>query len=524
VEQNLIFIDLATQSIVKQLAGYNEEILDISFISHELNCIAVATNSPQLRLYDLTTLNCTLVEGHTDLILGVGSAQWDSGLLATCSKDNNCLLWRLIKDGPNTNVINVEQLGIATGHTNSVSDVCFSKHRSNPFIVTVSKDSTLKLWSLKQMLTKTEDLDQKFLKLAADSTLVAHSKEITCVEVSENDKLCVTGSLDKTAKLWHIDGENMQLGIAGTLSGHKRGIWSAKFSNVSQIIATGSGDCTIKLFSLADLSCKMTLEGHSFAVLTINFINNASQLLSADSNGLVKMWTVKSGVCEKTVECHEDKIWTLQVIEPSQQALENLAKRKRKAAETEADVNGVKLLPEEHVRYVSAGSDGKIIIWEDITEEYAEEQARLAAERLAQIQTLDNFIRLEKFEEALKLTLTLDHPFQCYKLLCIILSKGGESLDKILTELDEEQLVKLLDFTSQWNTNTRTYAAGQSVLYAFLKNFSPKKLLSLPGYPDMVKALLPYTKRHFDRLSNMQQDVAFINYVTSRMEMLAIPE
>jgi hypothetical protein len=124
------------------------------------------------------------------------------------------------------------------------------------------------------------------------------------------------------------------------------------------------------------------------------------------------MWTVKTGVCEKTVECHEDKIWAFEIIEPSTAALDNLAKRKRKLAETETDISGLKLLPEERRRYVTAGSDSRIIVWEDITEEYAEEQARLAAERLAQIQTLENFIRLEKYEEALKLTLTLDHPYQ----------------------------------------------------------------------------------------------------------------
>ncbi|KAI6183587.1 hypothetical protein M3Y97_00504600 [Aphelenchoides bicaudatus] len=519
VEQNLIFVDANSNAVTKQLAGFNEEILDVAFVSYELNCIAVATNSPQLRLYDLSNFNCTLVEGHTDLILSVDSPRWESGLLASSSKDNSCMFWQIIKNEENANLLQVVNVGVATGHTNSVVDVSFCKHRSSEFVVTVSNDSTLKLWNLKPLLLRGDE--KKFAKLVADATFVAHSKEITCVEISDNDKLCVTGSMDKTAKLWHIDIENMQLGIAGTLSGHKRGVWSAKFSNSSQIVATASGDCTIKLFSLTDLSCQMTLEGHSFAVLNINFINNSTQLLSTDSNGLLKMWTVKSGVCEKTVECHEDKIWALQVIEPSAEALDRMAKRKRKMAETETQLTDFKLLPDEYRRYVSAGADGRIIVWSDITEEYAQEQARLAAERMAQVQTLENFIRLEKYEDALKLTLTLDHPYQCYKTLSVIITKD-RPLDNLFTQLDENQLVKLLDFTSRWNTNTRTYAVGQTVLNVLLRNFKPQRLMQLPNYPDMVKALLPYTKRHFDRLLNMKQDVAFINYLTSRMEALEV--
>jgi U3 small nucleolar RNA-associated protein 13 len=63
VEQNLIFVDAHSHAITKQFAGSNDEILDVAFVSYDLNCIAVATNSPQLRLYDISNFNCTLVEG-----------------------------------------------------------------------------------------------------------------------------------------------------------------------------------------------------------------------------------------------------------------------------------------------------------------------------------------------------------------------------------------------------------------------------------------------------------------------------
>ena len=99
--------------------------------------------------------------------------------------------------------------------------------------------------------------------------MVAHNDDITCLEVSPNDKLCATGSMDKSVRLWYIDREVMKIGIAGTLTGHRRGIWGLKFSPNSQTIATCSGDNTLKLFNLLDKTCLKTLEGHDFAVLSV---------------------------------------------------------------------------------------------------------------------------------------------------------------------------------------------------------------------------------------------------------------
>lgn len=191
--------------------------------------------------------------GHTESVLSVDSPSWDDFIFASSSKDNSIIIWRLQDPDIKTEEeklldfetpVRVSKIALATGHTNSVAAVQFSKHKDKPFIVSISDDGTLKLWPILKALTYYDDKErytswncsQVFsLKLSASFTIVAHHKLINCIEISPNDRLCVTGSMDKTAKLWHIDKDTMTLGIAGTLSGHKKGVWQVKFAPNTQV-------------------------------------------------------------------------------------------------------------------------------------------------------------------------------------------------------------------------------------------------------------------------------------------------
>jgi U3 small nucleolar RNA-associated protein 13 len=65
IEHTLLFFHPATLEIEKHMVGYNDEVLDVAFVSTEPSVLAVCTNSDHLRLFDTTSQSCRLLYGHS---------------------------------------------------------------------------------------------------------------------------------------------------------------------------------------------------------------------------------------------------------------------------------------------------------------------------------------------------------------------------------------------------------------------------------------------------------------------------
>lgn len=64
---NVYLIDEENFNIARQFVGYNDEIFDASFVGSKRTHIAVAANSPELRLYNMNSWSCCLVDGKYQL-------------------------------------------------------------------------------------------------------------------------------------------------------------------------------------------------------------------------------------------------------------------------------------------------------------------------------------------------------------------------------------------------------------------------------------------------------------------------
>jgi U3 small nucleolar RNA-associated protein 13 len=99
-------------------------------------------------------------------------------------------------------------VAIGKGHTEAVAAVAFSKKVASMFVVSGSKDRTLKMWNLNDLSASDNN---EIPSLTAVQTVLAHDKDINAVCVAPNDKMIATASADKTIKLWNAAGMSYML-------------------------------------------------------------------------------------------------------------------------------------------------------------------------------------------------------------------------------------------------------------------------------------------------------------------------
>ncbi|KAI8993249.1 WD40-repeat-containing domain protein [Pilobolus umbonatus] len=480
-DQNILIYSLRNDlEREKQIIGYNDEIVDIAYIGEDEKYLAAATNSAQLRIYNVETQDCDLLYGHKDMIISMDKTK-EGSVIVTASKDKTARIWRIDM----ANEDRKERFlpaGICIGHTESVNAVAISR-KSTSFMITGSQDRTIKYWNLRDL-----DLDnpQEEYRPRSLYTHQAHDKDINSICIAPNDKFFATGSQDKTAKLWSVDTGD----LLGVMKGHKRGVWSTKFSPVDQVLATSSGDKTIKIWSLKDFSCLKTFEGHTNSVLRVDFLTAGMQLISAGSDGLLKVWTIKTNECSATLDNHSEKVWSI-AVRSDEKCL------------------------------ASGGADSVINFWEDITLEEQEEELKKKEELITKEQELQNFMHKKDYLNAILLALSLEQPYRLLRLFNDVYESrpenddsitGSKSIDKILSELSMDHIEKLLGYIRDWNTNAKHSNIAQTVLYAILSSRSSETIVEIPTAKELIDGFLPYTDRHYQRIDDLITQSFIIDY------------
>lgn len=176
------------------------------------------------------------------------------------------------------------ELRVFRGHAESVRAVALSSDGGQ--LLTGSNDKTAKLWDV-----------QTGKEIIA---LKGHSDFITAVAFSPNGQHLLTGGYDKTAKLWDAQSGKM----LRTFKGHSSSVQSVAFSPDSQQVLTGSGDGSARIWDVKSGKVLQDLQGGGGYVCAAAFSPDGRRVLTGSLDGVARVWDAGTGKVLLTLKGH----------------------------------------------------------------------------------------------------------------------------------------------------------------------------------------------------------------------------
>jgi DNA-binding beta-propeller fold protein YncE len=145
-----------------------------------------------------------------------------------------------------------------------------------------------KIADLEKKRTPSENVVRKTGSL---SSWDGHGDEVTSLVFSANGRSVLSGSLDKTARLWDLETKQE----VRRFEGHKAGILCVALSPDGSRALTGSLDRTVRLWDVASGRELRCLQGHTDQVRKVVFTADGQRALSAGLDGTARLWDLQTG-------------------------------------------------------------------------------------------------------------------------------------------------------------------------------------------------------------------------------------
>ena len=191
---------------------------------------------------------------------------------------------------------------VLEGHEDDVNSAAFSPDGLR--IVTGSDDKTARVWAM--------DENGKW---QTQNVLEGHEGLVWSADFSPDGTRIVTASTDDTARVWR-ETDNGSWQTQHVLEGHEGSVHSADFSPDGLRIVTGSGDYTARVWRETDNGSWQTqhvLEGHSDWVRSVFFSPDGSLIFTTSDDTTARVWRESDNGIWQTaavLEGHGDLVYS----------------------------------------------------------------------------------------------------------------------------------------------------------------------------------------------------------------------
>ena len=209
-------------------------------------------------------------------------------------------------------------------------------------------------------------LNPQFNKL-----LQGHTLDILSIALSPDNKYALTGSYDKTARLWDLTtGETIKIFY------HTNWVESVAFSSDSRYALTGSWDMAARLWDIPTGQLLYSLTGHSSFVIAVAFSPDCKYALTGSWDNTARLWDLGTGQTIKTLKGHTKLVSSIEFSPDGRYALTGSWDNTVRLWNLETGQTMTTLSHASRIRtakfsldgkYVITGSSDKIFLW-DITD------------------------------------------------------------------------------------------------------------------------------------------------------------
>ncbi|MFP6691457.1 MAG: WD40 repeat domain-containing protein [Pirellulales bacterium] len=257
------------------IAGAQLEVFKYKLALHGVSFTAdnksVAAGAVDNSLHLVQSSLVTIISGHQGAVTGVAFSA-DGAQLFSGGADKTVRQWNLA-DG--------KQLRTLAGPTDAVTGLAISGDGGR--LAAASADKSVYTWNAKEPVAATP--------LAADATL-AHAAAVRSVNFNQDGTRLATCGDDMLVRVWDTTaGRELQ-----RFAGHEAAATSVAFAGDNKTIVSGSADKTARLWTLA--ATKMWVADPN-KVNDLALLPDGTQLATAGDEMLVKFWDLEGKMAKQ---------------------------------------------------------------------------------------------------------------------------------------------------------------------------------------------------------------------------------
>jgi WD40 repeat protein len=198
-----------------------------------------------------------------------------------------------------------------------------------------------------------------------------HAGPVRCLAFSPDGRLALSGSDDKTVRLWDV-ASGMEV---RRFDGHTDSVAAVAFSADGARAASAGDDRSVRLWEVGTGRALGCLRGHTDTVRGVAFVPGGRLVVSCGDDGTARLWDVAAGTEVRTLAGHEGRVTSVAVSADGRRVLTggydhtvrvwdlaSGAELHRLEGHTR-EVHTVAFAPDGR-RAVSGGSDRSVRVWD----------------------------------------------------------------------------------------------------------------------------------------------------------------